>query len=230
MGGGRATWSLGGGLVVLGAAWLGPLPELSRHSFTAHMAMHMAVVAVAAPLLALWLAGSRFDPVRRMASAPPSPGPPWPAALLAIALSPIVASVIEFLVVWAWHAPALHHAARNAAGWRVIEQASFLFVGLLVWLAAFGGGAGQRRQRAAAGIGGLLLTSMHMTLLGVLLTVATRPLYPHGAQVAFGLTAMQDQHLGGVLMLLFGGIAYLAGALVLLLGLLRDRHGAVADG
>jgi hypothetical protein len=31
-------------------------------------------------------------------------------------------------------------------------------------------------------------------------------------------------------MLLFGGVAYLAGALMLLLGLLRERHAAVADG
>lgn len=215
-----SRWSLGGGLLVLGAAWLGPLPELSRHSFAAHMAMHMAVVAVAAPLLAAGVAGSRLDPVRGLAS----------AALPLIVLSPIVASIIEFLVVWAWHAPALHHAARGSTGLLVLEQASFLAVGLLVWLAAFGGRADQRRQRAAAGIGGLLLTSMHMTLLGVLLALATRPLYPHAGEVAFGLDALQDQHLGGVLMLLFGGVAYMAGALVLLLGLLRNRREAVADG
>ncbi|MGH8084238.1 MAG: cytochrome c oxidase assembly protein [Lysobacter sp.] len=222
-------WSLAGGLVVLGAAWLGPLPEWSRHSFAAHMAMHMAVVAVAAPLLAVGLAGSRLDPVRRLASNALPPAMPPTVALAAVALSPIVASVIEFLVVWAWHAPALHHAARHSTGLLAFEQASFLAVGLLVWLSAFGGGTGQRRQRAAAGIGGLLLTSMHMTLLGVLLALASRPLYPHDATVAFGLTALQDQHLGGVLMLLFGGVAYMAGALVLLLGLLRERREAVPD-
>ena len=71
---------------------------------------------------------------------------------------------------------------------------------------------------------------MHMTLLGVLLALAARPLYPHDATAGFGLTALQDQHLGGVLMLLFGGVAYIAGALVLLLGLLRDRREVAADG
>ncbi len=211
------TVSLTCGLLVLGAAWLGPLPELSRHSFAAHMAMHMSVVAVAAPLLAAGIAGSQFDPVRGR----------WHSSIL---FSPIVASVVEFLVVWAWHAPAQHHAARDSTALLVVEQGSFLGVGLLLWLAAFGGSAAQRRQRAPAGIGGLLLTSMHMTLLGVLLALAGRPLYPHGADMAFGLTALQDQHLGGVLMLSFGGVAYMAGALVLLLGLLRDRREAVADG
>ena len=225
-----ARWVLTVGLAVLGAAWLGPLPELSRQSFAAHMAMHMAVVAVAAPLLAVGLAGSRLDPVRRWVGEARPPVLAPTAALAGAALSPIVASVIEFLVVWTWHAPALHHAARHSTVLLVVEQASFLVVGLLVWLSAFGGGPGQRRRRAPAGIGGLLLTSMHMTLLGVLLALAARPLYPHDATAGFGLTALQDQHLGGVLMLLFGGVAYIAGALVLLLGLLRDRREVAADG
>lgn len=221
----RYAW-LAAGCLVLGAAWLGPLPGWSRHAFSAHMLMHMAVVAVAAPLLALGLAGSRADPACR-----------WPAWF-----APIVASIIEFVVVWAWHAPALHQAARASAGMLVLEQASFLAVGLLLWLSAFGGSEARRRERAAAGIGGLLLTSMHMTLLGVLLALAGRPLYVHagGDAVAlpFGLTLLQDQHLGGVLMLAVGGSAYLAGALGLLAGLLRGRGeagsrsgaGTVADG
>lgn len=240
----RAGW-LAAGLLVLGGTWIGPLPELSRHSFASHMAMHMSVVAVAAPLIALGLAGGRLDPVRRgvatarsQATASPgslssirlSPVQLLPIQLLTIAFSPVVASVIEFLLVWAWHAPALHHAARHSTALLVLEQAGFLAVGLLVWMAALGGDPAQRRDRAAAGIGGLLLTSMHMTLLGVLLAVAARPLYPHAAAPAFGLTALQDQHLGGILMLLFGGVAYMAGALALLFGLLRDRGPAVARG
>ena len=212
-----------GGLLVLAAAWLGPLPAWSRHSFAAHMLMHMAVVALAAPLLALGVAGTRADPSRR-----------WPV-LLAAGAAPVVASVMEFVVVWAWHAPALHHAARASAAMLVLEQGSFLAVGFALWMAAFGAAAARRRERAAAGIGGLLLTSMHMTLRGVLLALASRPLYGHGghagaASLPFSLTPLQDQHLGGVLMLVFGGSAYLAGALWLLAGLLHERAGTVADG
>ncbi len=212
-----------GGLLVLAAAWLGPLPAWSRHSFAAHMLMHMAVVALAAPLLALGIAGTRWDPSCR-----------WPVVLGAGA-APVVASVVEFVVVWAWHAPALHHAARVSSAMLVLEQGTFLAVGLALWIAAFGGRAARRREGAAAGIGGLLLTSMHMTLLGVLLALATRPLYGHGpgagtASLPVSLTPLQDQHLGGVLMLVFGGSAYLAGALWLLAGLLRERSGTVADG
>lgn len=193
------------GVVVLAAAWLGPLPARAHDAFWAHMLMHMAVVAVAAPLLAAGLAHTRFDPARR-----------WPSVF-----SPVPASILEFVVVWAWHAPAAHHAAAHGGAMRVLEQGSFLAVGLLLWLSAFGGDRSQWRARAAAGIGGLLLTAMHMTLLGVLLALAGRSLYGH---------ALADQALGGVLMLAIGGTAYLAGALWLLAALLRDRDPVVADG
>lgn len=199
------------GVAVLAAAWLGPLPALARHAFAAHMTMHVAVIAIAAPLLAFALAGSRGDPVAR-----------WPAAF-----APLPASLIELVVVWAWHAPALHHAARHAAGVRALEQGSFLAAGLLVWLSALG--SPSSHARAAAGVGGLLLTSMHMTLLGVLLAGAPRVLYVHAdARPLFGLGALADQQLGGVLMLAVGGSIYLAGALALLAGLLRARRRAGA--
>jgi putative membrane protein len=98
----------------------------------------------------------------------------------------------------------------------------FLFTGLLVWLSAFGGDAWQRGNRTAAGIIGLLLTAMHMTLLGALLALTSRPLYTHaeGFTVA-GLTPLEDQHLGGAIMLLVGGLSYLCGGLWLTVGLLR---------
>lgn len=208
----------GCGLFSLLAAWLGPLPALAQHSFAAHMAMHMAVVAVAAPLLAIGLAGSAADPVLRA-----------PRPLSTVLFSPMLATVLEFMVVWSWHAPVLHHAARGAVVVRVLEQGSFLAVGLLLWLAAFGGGPRQSRERAAAGIGGLLLTSMHMTLLGVLLAGAPRALYVHGHASGSALTALADQQLGGVLMLAIGGSVYLGGALLLLVGLLRERGGEVRN-
>ena len=97
-----------------------------------------------------------------------------------------------------------------------------------MWLSAFGGG-GAARDRAAAGVGGLLMTSMHMTLLGVLLALADRPLYAHGGHAPSGWSALQDQHVGGVVMLTVGGFAYLAGALWLLASLLRARRAGVAD-
>lgn len=199
-------------VVILASAWLGPLPALTPVSFTAHMTMHVMVVAVAAPLLALGLAGTRFDPT----------------CYAPVLLAPVSASVLEMVVVWAWHAPGLHHASRHHAWALMLEQALFLVVGLLVWLSAYGGENISRPNRAASGIVGLLLASMHMTLLGALLALSPRPLYGHMGQAAFGLTVLEDQQLGGVFMLLVAGTVYLLGGLVLLGALLRNSAAAVA--
>jgi putative membrane protein len=194
------------GLLALAAAWAGPLPSLAQQAFFAHMLMHMLVVAVAAPLLALAVAGGRYDPVESL-----------PAFY-----APIPASVGELMLVWAWHAPALHHLARIEPVGLIAEQATFLLAGLWIWLSAFGGDPTRNRGRGAAGVVGLLLTSMHMTLLGALLALAPRPVYEHHTGFT-SLSPLQDQHLGGAVMILIGGIAYLSGGLVLIAGLLRQR-------
>lgn len=205
------------GLSVLALAWGGPLRRALGASFTGHMTMHMAVVALAAPLLAVGLAAR------------------WPSGgvLGRLSAAPVLASAIEFVVIWGWHAPGPHRAARGSLGLMALEQASFLAAATLVWLSCLGAGAAaESRPRQAAGILGLLLTSMHMTLLGALIGLAPRPLYHHEGHPGhaahasgggiLGLTALEDQALGGVVMLLAGGGAYLAGGLWLAARLLRD--------
>ncbi|QDV42383.1 Cytochrome c oxidase caa3 assembly factor [Stieleria neptunia] len=203
-------WNLG--WVILTAAWMGPLPDMARHSFAAHMTLHMLVVAIVAPMLSLAAAGRRFDPVRV-----------WPAFF-----APVPASVGELIIVWAWHGPGLHHWARHDTLGFVVEQSMFLAAGTWVWLSAFGGTQPRTHQRSAAGVVGLLLTSMHMTLLGALLALSPRLLFhhPHGMS---GLTPLEDQHLGGAVMLVVGGIVYLAGGLVLTADLLRNRSAALTS-
>lgn len=199
------------GALILAYAWLGPLPRIASQAFFAHMTLHMLLVAVAAPLLSLAIAGGPYDPVR----------------VVPCLFAPIPASVGELIVVWAWHAPWLHQFARSTASGFAIEQGMFLLAGLWVWLSAFGGPLPRSGSRTAAGLIGLLLTSMHMTLLGALLALAPRPLFEHH-QGYGGMTQLEDQHLGGAIMLVVGGVSYLAGGLWLTLGLVkpRSRHGA----
>ncbi len=196
------------GVVMLIATWFGPLPQMARGSFSAHMAIHMVIVAVAAPAVAIGMANTRLDPVRGV------PG----------LFAAIPASIVELVIVWAWHTPGLHHVARHSTWGFVLEQGTFFVSGLFVWLAAFGGD-GRAGQRTAAGIVALLLTSMHMTLLGALLALPPRPLYVHHTSDAV-LTSLQDQHLGGAIMLVVGGMSYLLGGLGLTVRLLARarRH------
>jgi putative membrane protein len=84
-----------------------------------------------------------------------------------------------------------------------------------------GGDRLDAKNRNAAGVVGLLLTAMHMTLLGALLALSPRPLYAHTGEFS-GLTALDDQHLGGAIMLLVGGVSYLFGGLWLTSRVLRE--------
>lgn len=200
------------GLLIVAGAWLAPLERLVPGPFSAHMTMHMALVAVAAPALALGLAGTRHDPVSRAPALFP----------------PILASIVELLVVWSWHTPELHQLARHSHAAFVVEQGSFLLSGLWLWLAALGGPRQGPRDRTGAGIIALLLTSMHMTLLGALLALPPRALFAAHHHTSHGalprMSAIEDQHLGGAIMLVLGGASYLIGGLGLAARLLRSRQ------
>ncbi|QCL97840.1 cytochrome c oxidase assembly protein [Agrobacterium tumefaciens] len=174
-------------------------------SFTSHMVIHMGIVAFAAPIIALSMTGSTYRKkmplVKRLTTMP--------------------ASVIELVVVWFWHSPAIRAAADASFILSVSEQISFFAAGLLLWYVCL-----QPREGRLAGATGLLFTFMHMTLLGVLIALAPRPLYGEGDVTCFGipLSATSDQQTGGVLMLVASAFSYLVGGLVLVAGLLRGDH------
>ena len=179
------------GLALLPVGW-----AVSRWGMTGHMAAHMIAVAIAAPLLAIGVRDSRFDPSGR-----------WPRLA-----APLPAALVEAVIVWGWHVPALRRLADHHPLWLMVEQASFLAAGLLLWSAVLA------PRHRAAGVGALLVTSMHMTLLGALIGLAPRPLYSH-----HGAAALTDQQVSGVVMLLVGGVAYLLGGLAMLGRLLQTR-------
>jgi putative membrane protein len=167
------------------------------------MTIHMSVVAIASPLLALGLRQTRFDNI----------------GFASTLYTPVLASMLELIVVWAWHTPILHHLARNNTLGLLLEQSMFFLCGLLLWLSAFGGKGKEQNARRGAGVVALLLTSMHMTLLGALLALAPRSLFHHANEESF--EALADQQLGGAIMLIVGGVSYLTGGLALAVSLLR---------
>lgn len=186
------------GLALLPVAWA----LAASGSMTGHMVGHMLAVAVAAPLLAFGLRGTAWDPAAR-----------WPGAV-----NPLAMSVAELVVVWGWHLPGLRTLAHLSTAVMVAEQAMFLAAGLALWAAVLGAG----RDRRAAGVGALLLTTVHMTLLGALIGLAPRPLYP--AMALHGGDPLADQQLAGVVMLLVGAGSYLLGGLAVLGTVLREER------
>jgi putative membrane protein len=177
---------------------------LAPYGMTGHMAAHMIAVAVAAPLLALGLRGTSADPVR----------------LGGLFANPLALSVVELAVVWLWHLPGARAAVGHHLPLLAVEFACFLLAGTLLWSAVLAA----RPASSAAGVAALLLTSMHMTLLGALIGLAPRLLYPSAAHAApSGLSPLQDQQLAGVVMLMVGGVSYLLGGLVVLARLLKGE-------
>ena len=128
--------------------------------------------------------------------------PPLLVPILPSRLAPPVlpAALLDFAVAWGWHLPGAHLAAALSPIWRALEQGSFLFAGLAVWWSA-------AAARPLAGTGGLLVTSIHMTMLGAAITLAPRVLYPYCDLVA--------QQRGAILMLAVVTPAYLLGGLAL---------------
>lgn len=186
------------GVALLALIWLAPL-EAWLPRFPLHMLRHMVLVALAAPLLVLG----------------------FPALGRAFAVSPLIGAGVEFLLVWAWHLPALHGAAFRFPGAFVLEQATFLTAGLLVWSGSLRAARTGQTADALAGAGGLLLTSMHMTLLGALLTLAPRDLY-----AAFCGTPpdLPGQSSGGMLMLAIGTPVYLLAGVLLAARALGEKE------
>lgn len=198
-------YALAAGLALLMFVWAGPLRAAAVHSFAAHMLLHMSIVAVAAPLIAIGMAGSRLDPVMR------APG----------MFSAVPASVIEMCAVWAWHAPALHEVARADGRMFAAEQLTFLGAGWFLWMSIFGGDPAQRITRAGVGAIALLVTFAHMTLLGALLALTPRALFTHGHGAGGAAASIADQQTGGAIMLVVTALACVGGGLWLSWQLLR---------
>lgn len=193
----RELWPVILGFVLLAALWLGPLPAMSRTAFSAHMLLHLGIVALVAPLLALGLvrSGVCLDGARN------------------IRVWAILAFSVEMIVVWGWHAPALHEAAARHVSVFVIQQISFLGAGLAVWLLGF---ASRSKAAVGAAVVGFFFSFIHMTMLGMLLILAPELIYPADLCLgAFGFEQLEDQRFGGVLMAAWGGLIYMAGGVVL---------------
>jgi putative membrane protein len=189
----RGNASFLAGLLVLAALWLGPLPSLSQTAFSPHMMLHLGIVVVAAPLIAFGLSVHM---------------PPMTDFGTALRLC-LLALLFEMVAVWGWHVPLLHDAAARNSSLFVLEQTSFLAAGIAVWTAAL---TARSRETAPAAAIALFLTFTHMTMFGLILTLAPILLYdPDLCRGAFGLDQLQDQHLGGVLMAVGGGLPYLIG-------------------
>jgi putative membrane protein len=111
-----------------------------------------------------------------------------------------------FIALWLWHVPPVYAWSLRSDLVYWLMQGSLIASAVALWQAVLSRD-GLPGERIATGIA----STLHMGLLGALLTFAARPFYAaHGGTTeAWGLSALADQQLAGLLMWVPGGIVFL---------------------
>ena len=221
----RRSWLFVAGWLVLTLSLISPLHEGGERSFALHMTEHELIMLLATLLLAAahsggTLAWARPAALRRQL------GGSWRSPLSALwqrVTEPLTATVIQSLVMWAWHAPSLFNRALESRGWHVAQHASFITASLIFWAAMLNVRRGGYLLSAAC----LFITSLVEGALGALMTFSSSPWYPAYAAMGLsgvGLDPVTDQRLAGLLMWIPGGLIHGAMAVALLYRWLRQGH------
>ncbi|MGC2782286.1 MAG: cytochrome c oxidase assembly protein [Roseiarcus sp.] len=172
------------GWLILTLAFITPLCNLSVALFSARVTQHMAIVLLAAPMIARGLMPTH------------SFGRLWLPNMFALGATFVFAAIF-----WVWHSPAFYDETlrNNVVYWTM--HVTTVAAALALWTAVFA---------SSAAVAFLLLfaTGLQMSLLGALLTFAGAPLFSvhQFTTAAWGLTWLQDQQLGGLVMWIPAGL------------------------
>ena len=211
------------GVLALATALVSPLDAGADLLFTLHMAQHMLLLLVAPPLLALAVPPALIGRLYRQ---------PRLAGLLHRMWSPVASLVMFNGVLLFWHLPFAYDATLRTPWVHAVEHTSFVAVGMVFWGVIVS--PAPRLVRASFGLrlGLVVVADLVNFLLGFGLAFAGRPLYGHytGVPRLWGLSPLEDLHLGGALMWVMGQMMYAVPALILLNVLLRRESAGAASG
>ncbi|QIB51959.1 cytochrome c oxidase assembly protein [Pseudomonas sp. OIL-1] len=213
-------WS---GWLTLVIALASPLDPLGEQLFAAHMLQHEVMMLITAPLLILSRPGAamlrglpRFVG-RGTGALLRGNGLRWFWSWLA---TPLVAWLVHFAMLWGWHLPVLFSAGLENTWIHALQHLSFFWVALLFWWAL----VRARQNGSAVGVLYLFTTAVHASVLGALLTFSPEVWYAPYLQTApeWGLSALEDQQLGGLIMWMPSGLVYVAAALLEVASYMRN--------
>jgi putative membrane protein len=209
------------GWLTLLAALASPIDVAGSVSFAMHMVQHELLMIIAAPLLVLsrplgfWV-WALPHPWRKAIGGTVQTG--VIRAIWRTITKPLNAWILHFAALWIWHAPFLFQAALRNDNVHALQHACFLFSALLFWWAVLRELMGSTRRGMS--IVYLFTTMMHTGALGALFAMSATIWYPYyGASATrFDLSPLEDQQLGGLIMWVPGGLAYVIAGLVLCAG------------
>lgn len=186
------------GLATVSAALISPLCNLSVALFAARVTQHMILTLIAAPLIVLG------RPDRALAGMMPL-GKPW-GLFQRYAMA--IGGAAFAIAMWTWHMPGPYDATleNNYVFWTM--HITTFGAAMLLWYALLR----QSRCYVGAALAVTVGTGMQMGLLGAVLTFAPTTMFAvHFATTwPWGLSQLQDQQLGGIIMWVPAGLLFTA--------------------
>jgi cytochrome c oxidase assembly factor CtaG len=221
------------GLVALWVVVASPLAAMDHHLLTAHMAQHLILMTVSAPLTLLGaplIALLNGLPKRfaRLVSGPLLRCSPVQAFgyLLTHRLFCWFAGVATVL---AWHAPALFQLGMRSARWHEVEYACFFAAGVLFWWPVVQPWPSLATWSSWGVPLYLFLATLPCDALSAFLTFCGRVVYPHYLSMhrPFDISPLGDQECAGALMWVWVTFVYLVPAAVVTIQTLSPQRRAV---
>jgi putative membrane protein len=185
-----------GCMVVLLIALCSPLDGLGEdYLFSAHMLQHVLLGDIAPLLLLLALSRVIMRPAtRRLIRVERALGP---------FAHPLTGLALWLVLMYVWHIPALYDAALEHPVVHLLEHVSFFSAGLAVWWPLIQPVPMRHQLTGLQPIAYIGSAKVGMAVLGIALTWSTTVFYPYyeGVPRIWGLSAIEDQNVGGVIMM-----------------------------
>jgi putative membrane protein len=197
------SFAFAGGLVAMFFALNGPLHDLSDYDlFSAHMVQHLVLIFLVSPLLVIGTPGWMLRP----ALALPGVGPTarW-------LTRPTHCFVIFNVVMAGWHIPGPYNLAMAVHPVHIVEHLMFMAAAVIMWWPFLSPLPELPRLAYPGQMLYCFLMSIPMSIVAIYISLADHILYPayEVAPRMFGLTPLEDQQMGGLIMWVPGSIIYL---------------------
>lgn len=191
-----------GGLVVMFLSLNGPVHDISDYYlFSGHMVQHLALTIVVPPLLLAGTPGWMLRPALAFA----------PVAALAKRITPAAAAFAIFnLILAGWHLPPLYNAAMYHHEVHIIQHLMFLVGAVIMWWPLLSPLPELPRLSYPGQMLYSFLMTLPMTVVSIFIVYADHVLYPAYASAPrlWGLSPLEDQRLGGLIMWIPGGLFF----------------------
>jgi putative membrane protein len=198
----RATFYAALALIFLTLnGWLHDLSD--GYLFSAHMVQHLVLTLVAPPMMIIGTPGWMLRPALEWKGV--GTAARWLTA-------PAHCFVIFNVVLAAWHLPPVYEYAMEHHAAHIVQHLCFMVASVLMWWPILSPLPELPRLSYPAQMLYLFLLSIPMSLIAICIGYADHVLYPWYASAPriWGITPMQDQMIGALVMWIPGGLFFFA--------------------